>query len=53
MNIKEVLEGSLEWLKNVFGSNIDLPWSRMSELVLGDDSDLWDSIFEPAFVVRM
>ncbi|KAM1023711.1 hypothetical protein EV1_044116 [Malus domestica] len=53
MNSKEVLEGSLEWLKNVFGSNIDLPWSRMSELVLGDDSDLWDSIFEPAFVARM
>ncbi|KAH0988645.1 hypothetical protein GBA52_000128 [Prunus armeniaca] len=53
MNSKEVLEGSLEWLKNVFGSNIDLPWSRMSELVLGDDSDLWDSIFEPAFVGRM
>ncbi|KAM5574407.1 conserved oligomeric Golgi complex subunit 1 [Rosa sericea] len=53
MNSKEVLEGSLEWLKKVFGSQIDLPWSRMSELVLGDDSDLWDSIFESGFVGRM
>ncbi|XP_050376557.1 conserved oligomeric Golgi complex subunit 1 [Argentina anserina] len=53
MSSKEVLEGSLEWLKKVFGSQIDLPWSRMSELVLGDDSDLWDSIFESEFVGRM
>ncbi|KAH7541750.1 hypothetical protein FEM48_Zijuj02G0000900 [Ziziphus jujuba var. spinosa] len=50
---KEVLEGSLEWLKSVFGSDIELPWSRMRELVLGDDSDLWDEIFEEAFVGRM
>ena len=53
MESKEVLEGSLEWLKNVFGSDIQLPWSRMRELVLGDDSDLWDDIFEDAFVGRM
>ncbi|PON38302.1 Conserved oligomeric Golgi complex subunit [Parasponia andersonii] len=53
MESKEVLEGSLEWLKNVFGSDIELPWSRMRELVLGDDFDLWDDIFEEAFVGRM
>ncbi|KAL5549142.1 hypothetical protein UlMin_004373 [Ulmus minor] len=53
MESKEVLEGSLEWLKSVFGSDIELPWSRMRELVLGDDSDLWDDIFENAFVGRM
>ncbi|CAA2991649.1 conserved oligomeric Golgi complex subunit 1 [Olea europaea subsp. europaea] len=50
---KQVLEGSLEWLKNVFGSEIELPWKRTRELVLGDDSDLWDDIFEDAFVLRM
>ncbi|KAJ6357431.1 hypothetical protein OIU78_005312 [Salix suchowensis] len=46
MDSKQVLEGSLEWLKSVFGSEIELPWSRTRELVLEDDSDLWDEIFE-------
>ncbi|KAJ6891830.1 oligomeric Golgi complex subunit 1-like [Populus alba x Populus x berolinensis] len=53
MDSKQVLEGSLEWLKSVFGSEIELPWSRIRELVLEDDSDLWDEIFEGAFVQRM
>lgn len=53
MESKQVLEGSLEWLKTVFGSEIELPWSRIRELVLEDDSDLWDEIFEDAFVGRM
>ncbi|KAJ6432388.1 hypothetical protein OIU84_019599 [Salix udensis] len=53
MDSKQVLEGSLEWLKSVFGSEIELPWSRTRELVLEDDSDLWDEIFEGAFVQRM
>ena len=53
MDSKQVLEGSLEWLKSVFGSEIELPWSRTRELVLGDTSDLWDEIFEEAFVRRM
>lgn len=53
MDSKEVLQGSLEWLKNVFGSEIELPWSRIRELILEDDSDLWDEIFEDAFVRRM
>ncbi|KAJ8553340.1 hypothetical protein K7X08_024018 [Anisodus acutangulus] len=53
MENKQVLEGSLEWLKSVFGSEIELPWKRTRELVLGSDSDLWDEIFEDAFVRRM
>ncbi|GLT87998.1 hypothetical protein SLE2022_060440 [Rubroshorea leprosula] len=53
MDSKEVLEGSLEWLKRVFGSEIELPWSRIRELVLEDNSDLWDEIFEDAFLRRM
>ncbi|XP_022929746.1 conserved oligomeric Golgi complex subunit 1-like isoform X1 [Cucurbita moschata] len=53
MESKEVLEGSLDWLRSVFGSEIELPWSRMRELVLEDDSDLWDDIFENAFACRM
>ncbi|KAG2719013.1 hypothetical protein I3760_03G246900 [Carya illinoinensis] len=50
---KTVLSGSLDWLKNVFGSEIELPWTRIRELVLGEDSDLWDQVFEDAFVRRM
>uniref|UniRef100_A0A7N0T875 Conserved oligomeric Golgi complex subunit 1 n=1 Tax=Kalanchoe fedtschenkoi TaxID=63787 RepID=A0A7N0T875_KALFE len=50
---KEVLEGSLEWLKSVFGSEIVLPWRRTRELVLGNDADLWDEIFEEAFIQRI
>ncbi|KAM7530227.1 hypothetical protein LguiB_033637 [Lonicera macranthoides] len=53
MEGKQVLEGSIEWLKKVFGSEIELPWKRTRELVLGDDSDLWDEIFEDAFAQRM
>ncbi|KAE9619267.1 hypothetical protein Lal_00046942 [Lupinus albus] len=53
MESKQVLQGSLEWLKSVFGSEIEMPWSRIRELVLEDDSDLWDEIFEDAFVGRM
>lgn len=53
MESKQVLQGSLEWLKSVFGSEIELPWSRIRELVLEDDSDLWDEIFEDAFLIRM
>ncbi|GFZ20959.1 Vps51/Vps67 family (components of vesicular transport) protein [Actinidia rufa] len=53
MDSKQVLEGSLGWLKNVFGSEIELPWNRIRELVLEDDADLWDGIFEVTFVQRM
>ncbi|GMP87218.1 hypothetical protein CsSME_00039678 [Camellia sinensis var. sinensis] len=53
MDSKQVLEASLPWLKNVFGSEIELPWNRIRELVMEDDADLWDEIFEDAFVRRM
>ncbi|KAL9233540.1 hypothetical protein vseg_008523 [Gypsophila vaccaria] len=53
MDSKEVLQGSLEWLRTVFGSDIELPWSRTRELVLDENVDLWDEIFEDAFVSRM
>ncbi|XP_071690431.1 conserved oligomeric Golgi complex subunit 1 [Rutidosis leptorrhynchoides] len=53
MEGKDVLAGSLEWLKSVFGSEIEMPWSRTRELVLGNDDDLWDEIFEEAFASRM
>ncbi|KAI3743296.1 hypothetical protein L1987_61002 [Smallanthus sonchifolius] len=53
MEGKDVLGGSLEWLKSVFGSEIEMPWSRTRELVLGNDDDLWDEIFEQAFSSRM
>ncbi|KAK8579338.1 hypothetical protein V6N12_069664 [Hibiscus sabdariffa] len=53
MESKEVLQGSLEWLKTVFGSDIELPWNSIRELVLEGDSDLWDEIFEDSFVRRM
>ncbi|KAH0855352.1 LOW QUALITY PROTEIN: hypothetical protein HID58_013718, partial [Brassica napus] len=45
--------GYLDWLKSVFGSEIELPWNRIRELVLDDDLNLWDEIFEEAFVERM
>ncbi|RZC79642.1 hypothetical protein C5167_042217 [Papaver somniferum] len=53
LDSRKVLEGSLEWLKIVFGSEIESPWNRIRELVLGNDEDLWDGIFEDAFVRRM
>ncbi|XP_076896134.1 conserved oligomeric Golgi complex subunit 1-like [Bidens hawaiensis] len=53
MEGKDVLGGSLEWLKSVFGSEIEMPWSRTRELVLGNDDDLWDEIFEQTFASRM
>ncbi|KAI3843198.1 hypothetical protein MKX03_009797 [Papaver bracteatum] len=53
LDSRKVLEGSLEWLKSVFGSEVESPWNRIRELVLGNDKDLWDGIFEDAFVWRM
>ncbi|KAI4350187.1 hypothetical protein L6164_010693 [Bauhinia variegata] len=53
MESKQVLKGSLEWLRSVFGSEIELPWSTVRELVLEEDLDLWDEIFEDAFLSRM
>ncbi|XP_068644309.1 conserved oligomeric Golgi complex subunit 1 [Aristolochia californica] len=53
LDSREALEGSLEWLRSVFGSEIESPWNRICELVLREDKDLWDEIFEEAFVRRM
>ncbi|KAK9138998.1 hypothetical protein Sjap_009592 [Stephania japonica] len=53
LDSRKVLEGSLEWLRSVIGSEIESPWNRIRELVLDDDQDLWDNIFEDAFVRRM
>ncbi|CAN6872827.1 unnamed protein product [Brassica oleracea] len=53
MDSKDVLRGSLDWLKSVFGSEVELPWNRIREIVLEDDLNLWDEIFEKAFVERM
>ncbi|CAN7067975.1 unnamed protein product [Brassica rapa subsp. trilocularis] len=53
MDSKDVLSGSLDWLKGVFGSEVELPWNRIREIVLEDDLNLWDEIFEKAFVERM
>lgn len=36
-----------------FGSENELPWNRIRELVLPDDLYLWDEIFNKAFVERM
>ncbi|XP_043697465.1 LOW QUALITY PROTEIN: conserved oligomeric Golgi complex subunit 1-like [Telopea speciosissima] len=49
----EALEGSLEWLRSVFGSEIESPWKSIWELLIGNDENLWDGIFEDAFVRRM
>ncbi|KAI3964275.1 hypothetical protein MKX01_014382 [Papaver californicum] len=53
LDSRKVLEGSLKWLKSVFGSEIESPWNRIRELVLGNDEDLWMVSFEDAFVRRM
>ncbi|KAF8402424.1 hypothetical protein HHK36_013380 [Tetracentron sinense] len=53
LDSREVLGGSLDWLRSVFGAEIELPWNRIRELVLENDDDLWDGIFEDVFVWRM
>ncbi|KAF6176443.1 hypothetical protein GIB67_010080 [Kingdonia uniflora] len=53
LDSRKVLERSLDWLKIVFGSEIDSPWNSVRGLVLNGDEDLWDGIFEDAFVQRM
>ncbi|XP_010277809.1 PREDICTED: conserved oligomeric Golgi complex subunit 1-like [Nelumbo nucifera] len=53
LDSREVLEGSLDWLRSVFGSEIESPWNRVRELLLANNEDLWDEIFEDAFVRRM
>ncbi|GLJ54019.1 hypothetical protein SUGI_1155890 [Cryptomeria japonica] len=49
----DAFEGSLEWLKTVFGSNVEFPWQCVCEIVLKHSKSLWDDLFESLFVIRM
>lgn len=48
------LEGSLEqWLKSVFGSEIESPWDQIRGLILKEGKDIFEDWVEEAFVRRM
>ncbi|KAF7031048.1 hypothetical protein CFC21_042431 [Triticum aestivum] len=48
------LEGSLEqWLKSVFGSEIESPWDQIRGLILKEGKDIFEGWMEEAFVQRM
>ncbi|KAL6616160.1 hypothetical protein ACP70R_038430 [Stipagrostis hirtigluma subsp. patula] len=51
---REGLEGSLEqWLKSVFGSEIESPWDQIRGLILKENKDIFEDWMEEAFVQRM
>jgi conserved oligomeric Golgi complex subunit 1 len=51
---REGLEGSLEqWLKSVFGSEIESPWDQIRGMVLKEGKDIFEDWMEEAFVQRM
>ncbi|KAL6845249.1 hypothetical protein ACP4OV_024744 [Aristida adscensionis] len=51
---REGLEGSLEqWLKSVFGSEIESPWDQIRGLILKESKDIFEDWMEEAFVQRM
>ncbi|KAF8766157.1 hypothetical protein HU200_007655 [Digitaria exilis] len=51
---RDGLEGSLEqWLKCVFGSEIESPWDQIRGLILKDGKDIFEDWMEEAFVRRM
>ncbi|XP_066312693.1 conserved oligomeric Golgi complex subunit 1-like [Miscanthus floridulus] len=51
---RDGLEGSLEqWLKSVFGSDIESPWDQIRGLILKDGKDIFEDWMEEAFVRRM
>ncbi|TVU34905.1 hypothetical protein EJB05_16761 [Eragrostis curvula] len=51
---REGLEGSLEqWLKSVFGSEIESPWDQIRGLILKEGKDIFENWMEEAFVQRM
>ncbi|KAJ8499851.1 hypothetical protein OPV22_010403 [Ensete ventricosum] len=51
---REGLEGSLEqWLKSVFGSEIESPWNQIRGLILKDGKDILEDRLEEAFAKRM
>ncbi|KAM0925794.1 hypothetical protein ACQ4PT_003957 [Festuca glaucescens] len=48
------LEASLEqWLKSVFGSEIESPWDQIRGLILKEGKDVFEDWMEEAFVRRM
>ncbi|CAL9751428.1 unnamed protein product [Musa acuminata subsp. burmannicoides] len=48
------LEDSLEqWLKSVFGSDIESPWNQIQGIILKDGKDIFEDRLEEAFVKRM
>ncbi|MQL92457.1 hypothetical protein Taro_025075 [Colocasia esculenta] len=54
LDCREDLEGSLEqWLKNVFGSDVESPWNQIRSLILKDQKDILEDMLEDAFVERM
>lgn len=51
---REDLESSLEqWLKNVFGSDIESPWDQIRGIILKDGKNILEERMEEAFVKRM
>lgn len=51
---RDGLEGSLEqWLKSVFGSEIESPWDQIRGLILKGGKDIFEDWMEEAFVRRM
>uniref|UniRef100_A0A0E0MLH3 Conserved oligomeric Golgi complex subunit 1 n=1 Tax=Oryza punctata TaxID=4537 RepID=A0A0E0MLH3_ORYPU len=51
---REGLEGSLEqWLKSVFGSEIESPWDQIRGLILKEGKDIFEDWMEEAFVQQM
>ncbi|KAK3165612.1 hypothetical protein QOZ80_1AG0035460 [Eleusine coracana subsp. coracana] len=51
---RDGLEGSLEqWLKSVFGSEIESPWDQIRGLILKEGKDIFEDWMEEAFVQRM
>ncbi|KAJ6835478.1 conserved oligomeric Golgi complex subunit 1 [Iris pallida] len=51
---REGLEGSLEqWLRSVFGSEIESPWNQIRGLILKEGKDILEDRLEDAFIARM
>ncbi|KAJ0963141.1 hypothetical protein J5N97_028263 [Dioscorea zingiberensis] len=54
LDSREGLEASLEqWLKSVFGSEIESPWNQICGLILKDGKDILEDRLEEAFLRRM
>ena len=42
-----------QWLKNVFGMEVDSPWNQIRSLVLKDQRDILENALEEAFVKKI